>query len=236
MITTAIIIAAMLQPVIIAICYVPYSLQKESLHRSNYANRLVFKDAVFVAFSTPTIGIRGAYKRGVLSSEMLSHTTLAQVGDVDQWQLKASRSPTWSKASSYLVEPTYEDAFAYEVALGIPFRCVIAEHIESGPNFKLAPIPGMSISDYVDGMPFYNYTGFEKHWRFLWWRVAANTIFWACVLLLLRLYMPRAIRFLWRLRTFLRIRRGQCPSCGYPVPGLAMCPECGTRVDAKKLL
>ena len=134
-----------------------------------------------------------------------------------------SSFPSWSNGSRYIKGYREIDhVYVLEFAAGWPFRSVVGEYMYASWLARLVALPGLSHDDY---------TLFDMHRRFLWWRVAANTIFWTCILLPLVLYMPRAIRFLWRLRSILRVRRGQCSSCGYPIPGQAICPECGTRVN-----
>ena len=49
---------------------------------------------------------------------------------------------------------------------------------------------------------------------------AVNTLFYAAVLWLL-LCGPFA------LRRFIRVRRGRCPACGYPIGDASVCSECG---------
>ena len=52
-----------------------------------------------------------------------------------------------------------------------------------------------------------------------WPAFAINTIFYAALLGLL-IYGPA-------LRRFLRVRRGLCPKCAYPMGESAVCSECG---------
>ncbi len=49
---------------------------------------------------------------------------------------------------------------------------------------------------------------------------AVNTIFYATILWLL-------IAAPFALRRFLRLRRGLCPKCAYPMGESAVCTECG---------
>ena len=57
----------------------------------------------------------------------------------------------------------------------------------------------------------------------LWPGFAINTVFYAAVLWLL-LICPG------RLRRFLRLRRGLCPACAYPIGTSDVCTECGKPV------
>ncbi len=59
-------------------------------------------------------------------------------------------------------------------------------------------------------------------YRPIWPGFALNTLFYAALLWLLFLLAPRQIR------RHVRVRRGLCPACGYPVGESAVCSECGT--------
>ena len=59
----------------------------------------------------------------------------------------------------------------------------------------------------------------------LWPGLAINTIFYAAMLWLL-LAAPG------RLRRFMRLRRGLCPACAYPIGTSNVCTECGKPVNA----
>ncbi len=54
----------------------------------------------------------------------------------------------------------------------------------------------------------------------IWPGIAVNTLFYATLLWLLLLG-----RF--ALRRFLRVRRGLCPTCAYPIGESSVCTECG---------
>jgi hypothetical protein len=56
--------------------------------------------------------------------------------------------------------------------------------------------------------------------RPLWPGFAVNTLLYAAILWLL-------IPGLFSLRRFLRLKRGLCPACAYPMAGPATCTECG---------
>lgn len=72
-------------------------------------------------------------------------------------------------------------------------------------------------SDYlVRGLPY----------QPMWSGFVVNTIFYAIVLWLM-FAMPRA------LRRRLRIRRGQCPACAYPIGTSPVCTECGAAVSVQ---
>ncbi len=57
-------------------------------------------------------------------------------------------------------------------------------------------------------------------YRPIWPGFAVNTIFYAAALWLL-IPGPFAVR------RFLRLRRGLCPKCAYPMGESAVCTECG---------
>ncbi len=63
-------------------------------------------------------------------------------------------------------------------------------------------------------------TQFRIPLRPLWAGFAINTIFYAALLWVL---IPGA----FALRRFLRLRRGLCPKCAYPMGGSSVCTECG---------
>ena len=56
-------------------------------------------------------------------------------------------------------------------------------------------------------------------WRPLWSGFLMNTIFYAAL-------WP-IIRGLFVRRRFLRLKRGLCPACAYPMGEAAVCTECG---------
>ncbi len=62
--------------------------------------------------------------------------------------------------------------------------------------------------------------------RPLWPGFAVNTLFYAAVLWLLILG-PFA------LRRFIRVKRGLCPKCAYPMGELAVCSECGKALPGR---
>ena len=60
----------------------------------------------------------------------------------------------------------------------------------------------------------------------LWPGVAANTLFYATILWLL---IPGP----FALRRFIRVKRGLCPACAYPVGESAVCSECGRALSSR---
>jgi hypothetical protein len=59
----------------------------------------------------------------------------------------------------------------------------------------------------------------------IWPGFAINTIFYTAILALL-FYGPGKVR------RFVRVRRGRCPACAYPVGSSPICTECGNPVKA----
>ncbi len=59
-----------------------------------------------------------------------------------------------------------------------------------------------------------------------WLGLSTNTLFYAAILWLL-------IGGLFVLRRFLRLRRGLCPKCAYPMGESAVCTECGCELRAR---
>ena len=62
--------------------------------------------------------------------------------------------------------------------------------------------------------------------RLLWPGFALNTAFYAANLWLL-------VRGPFALRRFLRVRRGLCPKCAYPMGESAVCTECGRPLPSR---
>ncbi len=71
-----------------------------------------------------------------------------------------------------------------------------------------------------------------RRWRALplrpiWRGFAINTIFYAALLWLL---IPGP----FVLRRHIRIRRGLCPACAYPMGESAVCSECGSEIPGRR--
>ena len=102
-----------------------------------------------------------------------------------------------------------------------------------GFSFVLSPLPRhWTVSDFFGGVqlePFVPPEGDP-----IWHRhhvlpvgaiavgLAVNTVFYAALLWLLRLLIRART-----LRRYLRLRRGLCPKCAYPMGESAVCTECG---------
>ncbi len=58
--------------------------------------------------------------------------------------------------------------------------------------------------------------------------LSTNTLFYAAILWLL-------IGGLFALRRFLRVRRGLCPKCAYPMGESSVCTECGGLLSFRRV-
>ncbi len=93
------------------------------------------------------------------------------------------------------------------------------------------PVFGVGFGPIEGGLD----VGFER-WRFTWSKAlpvrpiwpgfAVNTFFYATLLWLL---IPGP----FTLRRLIRVRRGLCPKCAYPVGEAAVCSECGRELPAR---
>jgi hypothetical protein len=113
----------------------------------------------------------------------------------------------------YLLEPLIEDGRGWPlIALCAEFRIIGHGYPPYSPNgFDLAP----SSSERnqllsVRALPISPF----------WPGFALNTLFYSGTLWL-------AIRAPYALRRVVRVRRGQCPACAYPVGPSTVCTECG---------
>ena len=104
---------------------------------------------------------------------------------------------------------------------GLPLRSVYGHFIAHG---EFAPrrvwslaAPRPFAGDPLSFLPFHP----------AWPGFAINTIFYATILWLLLL---GAIA----LRRFLRVRRGLCPKCAYPIGESAVCTECGIALPCRR--
>ncbi len=82
-----------------------------------------------------------------------------------------------------------------------------------GPPFAWPPKPNAPANGFLLMCP-------------LWLGFALNTIFYATLLWLL---IPGP----FTLRRLLRLRRGLCPKCAYPIGESAVCTECGRALPSR---
>ncbi len=132
----------------------------------------------------------------------------------------------------------WDQAFPWEQALraqaGWPLRSLAGERWSAAARLQavwsiLPPAPGRPPAGpeavHVAAIPIQRSTaGGTQHrlapLRPLWPGFAFNTLFYATLLWLL-------IPGTFVLRRFLRVRRGLCPKCAYPMGESSVCTECG---------
>ena len=162
--------------------------------------------------------------------------TLYITGAVRDWSpgdsaLDLNTLPSWSNLLHH--PPTTDDAFRrIEQVRGWP--CLAMKSERTRWTDGRAPdqvVGGVDLGPYVDwATPVTNQSGLgAAHWLDLpfhpiWPGFAINTVFYAFILWLL-FAAPFALR--WRMR----IKRGLCPKCAYPVGDSPRCTECGEIVD-----
>ena len=124
------------------------------------------------------------------------------------------------------------------VRAGWPARCGTGERWDLGISLltKL-PLLGHQMTAWRDAELHYNTLSFDRPAALggsslrllplgaIWPGFAINTIFYAAILWLL-ICGPFA------LRRFLRVRRGLCPKCAYPMGESGVCTECGKPLPA----
>ncbi len=89
--------------------------------------------------------------------------------------------------------------------------------ISAGGFPPLPPLRSGTLRGTSDALPF----------RPIWTAFASNTLFYAAILWLL---IPGP----FVLRRFLRVRRGLCPKCAYPIGESAICSECGITLPRRR--
>lgn len=128
----------------------------------------------------------------------------------------ADELPDWvqSVVSNEIGGPERSNGLIVIDARGLPLRALYfvgyaPEQVISGG----LPVPGWrgeSLFRSASALPY----------RLVWPGFAVNTLFYAAILWLL-------IASCLALRRFLRLRRGLCPKCAYPMGESAVCTECG---------
>ena len=125
--------------------------------------------------------------------------------------------PVWSRASGMPTAANYAqgNAALWEDAAGWPMRCLASLHQDVvRPNAGTSWGLRFGASQGLLGLPR------VLPLRPIWLGFAVNTVFYAMTLWLL-LCGP------FGLRRLIRIRRGLCPKCTYPMGKLDVCTECG---------
>ncbi len=110
------------------------------------------------------------------------------------------------------------------IQFGWPFRTVDSEARVVGARIQL-----IGVGRRIPATPLFRQTDYYRHvpLRPIWPAFALNTLFYATLLWLL---IP--VRF--TLRRFLRVRRGLCPKCAYPVGESSVCTECGNGLPRRR--
>jgi hypothetical protein len=130
--------------------------------------------------------------------------------------------PAWSRVQTV---PTHRESRSYnfhmELAYGWPRRCLIAEY-ESTPAMiftKWDHVSGfqLPLSDHTFGVPR------TLPIKPIWSGFVVNTTLW-CVLLLPMIPIMKRLK---RRKQRMRLARGLCPHCRYPLGASETCPECG---------
>ncbi len=119
------------------------------------------------------------------------------------------------------------------VRAGWPARCSAGVRWDLGFSlWTKLPLLGQRVTAWRDAELHYNTLSFDRPAALggsslrlpplgaIWPGLAVNTIFYATLLWLL---IPGP----FALRQFLRVRRGLCPKCAYPMGESAVCTECG---------
>lgn len=128
-------------------------------------------------------------------------------------------------------EDNYTQGYLVALAHGWPFRSMM---ITGGTGID-------SHSKYITGLswkapiwlvdrptqPVYCANWINLPLKIIWPGFVANTLLYAMLLYSIFL-LPLKLRFL------LRLKRGQCTKCGYPIGQSEVCTECGTQLILKR--
>ena len=107
----------------------------------------------------------------------------------------------------------------HSVRAGLPLRCLVGRHQFASADQVHGYVGAWPVPRKIDG-------------RFLplcpiWPGFLLNTLLYAAILWLL---IPGP----FALRRFLRVRRGRCPKCAYPMGESAVCTECGRPLPRRR--
>ncbi|MHC4416315.1 MAG: hypothetical protein ACYS0G_13630 [Planctomycetota bacterium] len=105
-------------------------------------------------------------------------------------------------------KPGVDDTLVSEFRFGFPSLCLRYTAWRDGRQ-QLRRFGALAVAD-ADGLPLLP----------VWPGFTINTLFYAAILWLL-------ICGPFVLRRFIRVHRGKCPKCGYPVSDSPVCTECG---------
>ncbi len=116
------------------------------------------------------------------------------------------------------------DLTRYEIGWpGRAMRCV--DILWGGPYGQWEIVEGWYLED---GIPWVARRTIILPLAPVWTGFAVNTVFYAAVLWLL-------ISSPFALRGFLRLRRGLCPKCAYPMGESSVCSECGITLPRRRM-
>jgi hypothetical protein len=139
---------------------------------------------------------------------------------IDRTKIRGMRTVALGRTQTeYGLQPTGE-LYVKKMDFGIPRRSMSMEW--SGPYENLVPHYLCAAPRCIPWTRGYPYLPLNA----LWPGFAINTIFYAAILWLL-FAAPGFVR------RRLRVRRGQCPACAYPVGASDVCTECGRPVKQK---
>ncbi len=140
--------------------------------------------------------------------------------------LPGDAAPPWANLTTVATRNIEQDETRHIDARGWPCVTLWCEYVETTPTqyggfqheavgaigLPLAPRDwaGIGLDFYERALPL----------RPIWPAFAVNTILYGAILSLL---IPGP----FALRRFLRVRRGLCPKCAYPVGESSVCTECG---------
>ena len=138
---------------------------------------------------------------------------------VPGWEYQSTHVPTWSRVQTRPVAGADRTRRLIEDARGWPSLTLSCAYT------SVVAVPGFSVVDGIEvkAHPDPNRATIRSislPLRPIWPGFAINTIFYAAILWLL---IPGP----FALRRFLRVRRGLCLKCAYPMGGSAVCSECG---------
>ncbi len=126
----------------------------------------------------------------------------------------ASGSAWYAFVDQISVVEGHNTYFLSEFRFGFPAKSLSCYELSSGrPSTPWSPSWSFAMELAPGG-------SYPLPTRPLWLGFAANTVFYATLLALL-------MRGPFALRRFLRVRRGLCPKCAYPMGESSICSECG---------
>ncbi len=143
-------------------------------------------------------------------------------------RLRERRLPRWATVPRYASDVA--DQMVYVLA-GWPLRCLGSQtrpRVDPTPS-AIEQLHGhWRQSIVLDRGSGWFYGSYVLPYRPLWLGLLANTLFFTMLLWLLAVGP-------FFLRRRLRIRRGLCPKCAYPMGESALCTECGTELTRRRL-